>query len=42
MTGGSEEMPRGDIRLEVPYIQGGKFALVYDASGKKLLTIDIQ
>ena len=42
MTGGMEVLSEGRISWELPYIPDGKYAIVYDRSGKKLLTIDIQ
>lgn len=42
MTGGMREQSEGKIKLELPYIPEGKYAIIYDESENKILTIDIQ
>jgi hypothetical protein len=41
MVGGCKELSEGDITIHLPYFPNGKYADIYDPSGKKVLTIDL-
>ena len=41
MTGGCIEKPEGEILVQLPYFPSGKYANIFDPSGKKVLTIDL-
>lgn len=41
MVGGCEELPEGEILIQMPYLSNGKKVEIFDPSGKKVLTIDL-
>jgi len=40
-TGECQELPEGSLTVQLPYFPNGKYADIYDPSGKKVLTIDL-
>jgi len=41
MAGGCSELPEGELTIQLPYFPNGKYADIFDLSGKKVLTIDL-
>lgn len=41
LTGGCEDLPEGNLTVQLPYFPNGKSADIFDPSGKKVLTIDL-
>lgn len=41
MSGGCSESTNGNLFIQLPYFPNGKYADIYDPSGKKVLTIDL-
>gem|GEM_PF-1276663 len=41
MVGGCRSLPEGELVVQIPYFPNGKYADIFDPSGKKVLTIDL-